>query len=171
MSRVEFEKIPQTNNNIRSLGSLVFDKRHELGDRAHLDLTNISSHQVLARDFIAALYQHTSPSRIASDLTIWPYVQTIKEFLEYVDQKKLPEQFRMMEITYEFLLEYRAHIKLTSSGFKSSHPRRHFGNLRKVRISGEILLGWLSHFISSCLSRFFSRKCLESAYLDRFFAI
>ncbi|WP_395225317.1 hypothetical protein, partial [Escherichia coli] len=25
--------------------------------------------------------------------------------------------------------------------------------LRKVRISGEILLGWLSHFISSCLSR------------------
>ena len=27
--------------------------------------------------------------------------------------------------------------------------------LGKVRISGEILLGWLSHFISSCLSRFF----------------
>ena len=29
------------------------------------------------------------------------------------------------------------------------------GRLRKVRISGEILLGRLSHFISSCLSRFF----------------
>ncbi|WP_418135094.1 phage integrase SAM-like domain-containing protein [Aeromonas veronii] len=136
MSRVEFEKIPQTNNNIRSLGSLVFDKRNELGDRAHLDLTNISSHQVLARDFIAALYQHTSPSRIASDLTIWTYVQTIKEFLKYVDQKKLPEQFRMMEITYEFLLEYRAHIQLTSSGFKSNHPRRHFGNLIRLLVAG-----------------------------------
>ncbi|MGL4354182.1 MAG: hypothetical protein ACRCTP_09780 [Aeromonas popoffii] len=139
MSRVEFEKIPQTNNNIRSLGSLVFDKRNELGDRAHLDLTNISSHQALARDFIAALYQHTSPSRIASDLTIWTYVQTIKEFLEYVDQKKLPEQFRMMEITYEFLLEYRAHIQLTSSSFKSSHPRRHFGNLIRLLAAAQAI--------------------------------
>ena len=42
MSRVEFEKIPQTNNNIRSLGSLVFDKRNELGDRAHLGKVRIS---------------------------------------------------------------------------------------------------------------------------------
>ncbi len=45
----------------------------------------------------------------------------------------------MMEITYEFLLEYRAHIKLTSSGFKSSHSRRHFGNLIRLLAAAQAI--------------------------------
>ncbi len=40
-NKVEFELIPESSNNIRVLGGLVFDKRAELGDGAYLDLTKV----------------------------------------------------------------------------------------------------------------------------------
>lgn len=67
-NKLAFEFVPAGPSNVRVLGSLIFDKRKELGPKAYLDLTEVRSIQGLAGDFIAALYEHASPSLITSDL-------------------------------------------------------------------------------------------------------
>jgi hypothetical protein len=137
--RLEFEYIPQTPDNVRIAGSLVFDRRSELGPRAYLDLTGIETYQILARDCIAALYQHTSPSRVASDLTIGSYSTIIRELLDYCGKINSPSQFCMMDITYEFLMDYRAYLQLISIDFKSEYSRRRFGNIIRLLEAGRML--------------------------------
>lgn len=136
-SKVSFEYIPQHRNNISVLGSLVLDKRDKLGPRAYIDLTDVVEYQWLARDFIAALYELASPGRISSGISLGHYLTAIRGFLAYSNQKALPNDFRMMGISCEFLLEYRAHLQLNTVQFKSGCRRRRFGNLLRLMQAGQ----------------------------------
>lgn len=136
-NKLGFECVPEGTNNVRVLGSLVFDKRKELGPKALLDLTDVTEFQGLARDLIAALYEHASPSRIASDLSLGAYHTVIRELLDYCSLRAVPNEFRMLDISYDFLLEYRAHLQVSSVGFKSEYRRRRFGNILRLLEAGE----------------------------------
>jgi len=136
-NKITFQPVPETTHNVRILGSLVFDKRSELGHRALIDLTDISSHLLLARDCIAALYEHSSPDIIASDYSIGSYSKSIRDFLDYCQYKAVPDDFRMIDVTFEFLLDYRAHLRLSCSEFKTENRRRHFGNLLRLLQAGQ----------------------------------
>lgn len=135
--RLEFGLIPEPTNNIRTFGSLVFDKRKELGSAALLDLTGVKEYQSLARDCIAALYEHTSPNRVASGLSIGSYSKSIRSLLSYCARKALPDGFRMVDITYDFLLDYRAFLHVSSTEFKSELRRRRFGNILRLLEAGQ----------------------------------
>lgn len=136
-NKIAFQRIPEDTNNIRVLGSLVFDKRKQLGPSAYLDLTGVTEYQGLARDCIAALYEHTSPSRVASDLSPGSYSTVIRELLDYCRQKALHDEFRMIDITYDFLLDYRADLQVNSIGFKTEYRRRRFGNILRLLEAGQ----------------------------------
>ena len=136
-NKLAFEFVPAGPSNVRVLGSLIFDKRKELGPKAYLDLTEVREYQGLARDFIAALYEHASPSLITSDLSLGSYGTVIRELLDYCGQKELPDDFRMMEITYDFLMDYRVHLQKSSLELKSDCRRRRFGNLLRLLEAGQ----------------------------------
>lgn len=76
--RVEFDRVPASDSNIRTLGSLVFDMRDTLGSKAFVDLHAVTPHKLLARDLIAALYEHAAPSMIGSDYSIQTYGTVIR---------------------------------------------------------------------------------------------
>lgn len=137
-NKITFEAVPESTNNVRVLGSLLFDKRNELGSGALLDLTGITMHQTLARDCIAALYEHASPDRIASGLSFGSYNTSIRELLDYChNSAAVPNDVRMKDIDFEFLLGYRAHLKLALVEFKSEIRRRRFGNLLRLLQAGQ----------------------------------
>lgn len=135
--KLAFDFIAEDPNNVRIFGSLVFDKRIELGTNAYLNLTGVNRYQRLARDFIAALYEHISPSRVTSDNTLSPYSTCIRELLEYCSHKALPDEFRMMDITYDFLLDYRVYLQVRSVEFKSDYCNRRFGCLLRLLEAGQ----------------------------------
>lgn len=138
-NRLEFGRIPETTDNVHTMGSLVFDKRKEIGPNAYLNLTGVKAYQGLARDLIAALNEHISPSRVTSHHTIGSYSKVIRELLAYCGRKKLSDEFRMMDITYDFLLEYRAYLQVISTGFKSVYRQKRFGNILRLLEAGQAI--------------------------------
>jgi hypothetical protein len=135
--KVEFQFIPETKLNVQTLGGLVFDRRKELGPKAYINMTSEVEYPLLARDCIGALYEYAKPDQIASDESISGYGVTIRRILEYCRIIQAPSNFRMKDITEEFLLDYRTHIKLTLSKCKSEKHRRQFGDLNRLLISGQ----------------------------------
>lgn len=107
-SKICFQRVPAHSQNVSVLGSLVFDMRDVLGQKAFLDLSDVTSHSLLARDCIAALYEHASPGRVASDHSISSYAKLIRDLLNYCSCVGVPKHFRMCDINTEFLLNYRA---------------------------------------------------------------
>lgn len=136
---VTFDRVPESANNVRILGSLVFDLRKSLGNKAYLDLTAVTKYRLMARDFIAALYEHSSPGRIGSDYTIGSYGGLIREFLDYCSAIALPDDFRMRDIGHEFLLDYRTHLRQTKLELKSEGLRKRFGNLERLIQAGQVI--------------------------------
>jgi hypothetical protein len=135
--QITFESIDIPTNNVSTLGSLVFDLKQSLGSKALIDLSGISFHQPLARDLIAALYHHASPSRISSGHSIQTYKDAMVDLLSYCAMLKLPDNFRMMNIDFEFLLNFRAHLKMKYLGIKSATYRRRFGNISRLIEAGQ----------------------------------
>lgn len=139
LSKVTFEAVPERPNTVRHIGSLVFDMRNELGHAAYFDLRQIERFTELARNFIACLYEHARPIRITTDISLLPYFATIVEFLEYCRDLNLPSTFKMNEISTDFLLAYRSHIKIKFGEHKSVVPRRRFGNLTRLLAVGVVI--------------------------------
>lgn len=136
---VTFDCVPGEVKNVTALGSLMFDMRDTLGSFAYMDLRAISRHQLLARDFVAALYAHASPGRISSDYSVSTYTALIQEFLEYCSTEAVPDDFRMAEIGFDFLLDFRTYVRLVNVDFKTGVRRRAYGNLvRLLQAGGEI---------------------------------
>lgn len=136
---VAFDRVPESANNVRILGSLVFDLRKSLGNKAYLDLTAIPKCRLIARDFIATLYEHSSPGRIGSDYTYGSYSSAIREFLAYCSEVGMPDDFRMRDVGHEFLLDYRNHLRLTMLAVKSDTLRAYFGNIVRLIQAGQAI--------------------------------
>ncbi len=136
-NRLTFERLPKQDNDPHVLGSLVFDKRDELGPAAFFDLRKIGVYEPLARDLIATLYELAKPDRIASDSSINIYYQSIRHFLDYCRQLAIPASFKMRDISFECLLDYRAHLRLTGTEFKSNRRRRLYGRLLNLIQAGQ----------------------------------
>lgn len=139
INKVSFKQVPDAFNNLSVLGSLVFDKRTELGQGAFLDLTSVSDYQLLARDCIAALYEHAAPSRISSAYTIQNYSGTIRHFLEYCRTTGVDHTFRMKDVSFEFLVGYRSYLMLTNIELKSERNRRLLGDLLRLVEAGQAI--------------------------------
>lgn len=127
-----FEKVPERATNVRHIGSLIFDLRSDLGDTALLDLTSEPVYVMLARDCIAALYEHCRPGRISSDLTIHSYSNAIREILTYCGEKAFAPTFRLSNFSFDHLLDYRTHLNIRFASQKITVRRRKFGNLLRL---------------------------------------
>lgn len=136
-NKITFQLVPESKANVRILGSLVFDKRDELGPSAFIDFTGLPGYLPLARDFIAALYEHSKQDRIGSEQSIFTYKRPILEILSYCRHLKVPDGFRMKDLTFDFLLEFRAHLKLSLLDKKSGTRRRYFGNILRLVEAGQ----------------------------------
>lgn len=137
IKKVEFKYIPEAKSTVHTLGSLVFDRRNEMGPKAYINLTNEDEYVLLTRDFIAAIYEYVKPCRISSQHSISGYAVMIRRILSYCRSIHVPPDFRMKDISLEFLLEYRSYIKLTLSNHKSEKRRRQFGDLNRLLIAGQ----------------------------------
>ena len=137
--RVQFSVVPEAARNVRHLGSLIFDREQDLGSGAYIDLTGEEEHQQLARDCIAAMYEHARPDTIGSELSVHAYATAIRELLSYCRAQKVPSDFRMRDLSFEFLLDYRAHLGVSHSAAKSVVKRRRFGNLLRLLQAGKAL--------------------------------
>lgn len=131
-SKLAFDQMPQAIHNVRHIGSLVFDKRAELGPAAFFDLTSEQRYPLLARDLVAALYEHVRPSRIGSDLTVRAYATAIREVLTYCSEMAFPSSFRLIDLSREHVLDYRSHLNIRFAAQKSSVRRRRFGCLLRL---------------------------------------
>lgn len=136
---VTFDCVPEEVNNVTALGSLVFDMRDTLGSSAYMDLRAISRHQLLARDFVAVLYEHASPGRISSDYSVRQYTALIRGVLEYCSTEAVSEDFRMAEIGSDFLLDFRYYVRLATADSKSEVRRRTYGNLVRLLQAGQAI--------------------------------
>ena len=133
---VTFDRVPEEAKNVTALGSLVFDMRDTIGSYAYMDLRATARHQLLARDFIAALYAHASPGRISSDYSVRQYTALIRELLEYCSTEAVPDDFRMADIGFNFLLDFRTYVRLVTVDFKTEVRRRAYGNLVRLLQAG-----------------------------------
>lgn len=134
--RVEFDRVPASDSNIKTLGSLVFDMRDTLGSKAFVDLHAVAQHKLLARDLIAALYEYAAPSRIGSDYSIQNYGTVIRELLGYCSIVGVPDDFRAVNIGEEFLLDYRVYLRQSKVEFRSESRRVSYGNLVRLLQAG-----------------------------------
>jgi hypothetical protein len=130
--KVIFGRVPDAVKNVRTLGSLIFDARSTLGANAYLDLTKWPNNVLLSRDLIAALYTHAAPAVIDTDLTIGSYKTTIKGFLIYCRELNLSDDFRLRNVTYDFLADYKSHLRVEYFNRKSDVRRRRFGNIVRL---------------------------------------
>ncbi len=137
--KVEFQRVPESNKNVRALGSLVFDDKKINGPSAFLDLRNWPSHKLLARDCIAALYSYATPEIIGSGFSYGSYKTAIKAFLRYCQKIRVPEDFRFKEIDQEFLIGYRAYIFTVCADLKNDGRRRRFGNITRLILAGQTI--------------------------------
>lgn len=137
--RVEFDQIPMQPSNTAVLGSLVCDKRAELGSPAIVDFRDLSRFQPLARDFIAALNEYSSPGQLTHKHAIGHYGKAVRIFLDYCAVSGKDDNFRMSGIDTECVLGFRGHVRVTFSGQKSASRRRLFGNLWRLLKAGQEL--------------------------------
>src|SRR5690606_23331327 len=137
--RVTFDKLSDLESNVHHLGSLCFDKRDELGPQAYIDLRNSASYPHLARDFIAALYEHTSPSTMTSDLSLGAYRTLIGCFQKYCVTANIPFNFRMKDIDSAVLEAYKAYLAEALSSHKAQRRRRRYGDLLRLIAAGQAL--------------------------------
>lgn len=138
-NRINFVQIPADAGNVRHLGGLVFDRRNILGSLAYLDMRGEFVYSELARDFIAALYEYVTPNRISTDLPIHSYSAAIQEVIRYCRERGLDSGFRLADIDYEFLLQYRAHLSARLAHVKSDLRRRRYGGLtRLIQAASEV---------------------------------
>jgi hypothetical protein len=135
--QVTFDRVPEAKKNVRVLGSLVFDMRETLGSSAYLDLRNVSQHQLLARDFVAALYKHASPGRIGSDYSVQSYIGMIRRVLRYCSTEGVLNEFKMADMDFEFLLSFRSNVRLATACFKSGVRRRVYGCMLRLLQAGQ----------------------------------
>lgn len=135
-NRVSFSKIEVRTPNVSNLGSLVFDKRKTLGPKAFLDFSNYPFFQLLIRDFIASLDEHSVPGVIAHGSAIGHYGYAIREFLAFCKLSEQKDDLRMSEITQDLLIEFRSHIRISRPNWKSGSQRRLFGNLLRLLKAG-----------------------------------
>jgi hypothetical protein len=138
-NKLTFSVVPSTGNSLSYLGSLVFDKRQLLGKSAHLDFRANKDYPELLRDCLAALNEHVAPHRISSALTVNSYQTAISELIRFCKSQGASSNFRMKDLTFEFLLDYRAYLRITYAHLKSTVRRRRFGNLLRLIEAGTAL--------------------------------
>lgn len=138
-NRTDFVRVPEDYSNVTILGSLVCDMRGVLGPRAVVDFSGVTHHLPLARDCIAALSEHASPGRIASDYSLGGYGTAIRRLLEYCSVSAVPDGFRMRDINFEFLLNYRAHLRVMRAEFKTENRRRLYGDTWRLLQAGQAI--------------------------------
>ncbi|MDR6419970.1 hypothetical protein J2801_002221 [Paraburkholderia phenoliruptrix] len=138
-NRTTFFEVPDEDDNVTVLGSLVADKRDVFGPKAIFFLEDPCSHPYLARDLLAALDEHNSFGEISSDLTYANYGKSVRGFLKYCLSKQYPDSFRFRDVSLELLLDYRNYLRVTLSEFKGGYRRRLFGDLLRLLQAGQSL--------------------------------
>ena len=138
-NQLTFDLVPKQLDNVSVLGSLVLDLRDVLGPKALVNFSGIGAHKLLARDFIAALYEHASPGRIASDYSLRGYGTAIRELLKYCSAIAAPDDTRMIDIDFDFLLNYRGFLRVTRADFKSDDRRRLYGDVWRLLKAGQAI--------------------------------
>lgn len=136
-NQIAFAKVPESFSNISILGGLVCDMRDMLGPRGVVDLSDITAHQLLARDCIATLCDLASPARMASEFSLGGYGGAIRTLLKYCTAAGLPDDLRMKNINSEFLLEFKRFLRLTRPEHKTDSLRRTYGNLWRLLQVGQ----------------------------------
>jgi hypothetical protein len=137
--KISFEKIQVEDSNVAALGSLVYDDRQRFGPGAIVDLSDLKSYQLLARDLMAALYEYATPSRIGSGLTLRMYGTSIRYFIDYCASERAPSDLRLGQVDTTFLVGYRAHLRLIEKIKKSNHRRRLYGNISRLIQTGQTI--------------------------------
>lgn len=136
--KMQFMLVPEGTRNVRHLGSLIFDKRQDLGEDALIDLTDTEL-PLLARDLVAAMYEHARPGSISSDLTVGAYASAMRDILSYCRARGVSVDFRMSDLSFDFLLDYRAHLGVEYAEKKNDVRRRRFGNVLRLIEAGKAL--------------------------------
>ncbi|CAJ8262023.1 phage integrase [Burkholderia pseudomallei] len=138
-NRTTFDEVPDDNDNVAFLGSLVADRRETFGPKAIFFLDQPCSHPHLARDLLAALDEHVSFGEISSDATYANYGKAVRGLLQYCSARGYRDSLRMRDVDLEFLLDYRRHLRVRLSEFKSAYRRRLFGDLLRLLQAGQAL--------------------------------
>lgn len=138
-NKLKFHEIPIASNNVKSIGSLIFDERSILGEKAYLDLRNVQSHPKLARDFISCLSQIITPNRITSALSIFSYATAIRVFINFCEINELDSDFNLSKLTNSILKEFKHYLKITYSNMKSGNLRRKYGNISRLIEGGKLI--------------------------------
>ncbi|WP_146042049.1 hypothetical protein [Chromobacterium sinusclupearum] len=138
----KFKNLPSVKNNVKILGSLIFNHPDLQGPGAKLDLKEFKKNPELARDLIASLYKHVNLANISEARSLGAYFAGIRDFLKYCEENNLPSDMRMKDIDDKFLRRYKSYLVGSTLHRKSERRRRRYGDITRLLEAGKTIGLW-----------------------------